>query len=83
MKKIIPLVVVVLVVFVGIIFAPKVTHTCDSCDEFFVGAGYEPGVLEDLISDEDQIICEECAKKQHAVALALGKSLEEFERDIF
>lgn len=83
MKKIISLVVVAVIVVAGIIFVPKLAHTCDDCDKFFVGAGYEPNMLEDMMTDDEQIICEECAEKQHAVSLALGKTLDEYKKDLF
>lgn len=83
MKKIIPIILVVVIIVAGFVLVPKVTHTCSDCEEFFVGAGYEPNVVNDLLSEETQIICEECAEKQHAIAIAMGKSLEEFKLDIF
>lgn len=83
MKKIISLIIVIAVVIVGIIFVPKITHTCDDCEKFFLGAGYEPNVLEDFISDEKQIICKDCAEDQHAIAIAIGKSIDEFKYELF
>lgn len=83
MGKIISIVLVIAVVIAGIVFVPKLTHTCSDCEEFFVGAGYEPNVINDMLSDETQIICEECAEKQHAIELALGKSLDDFKLDVF
>lgn len=83
MKKAISAVLVIAVVVAGIIFVPKVAHTCDDCEKFFVGAGYEPNILEDFISEEEQIICKECAEKQHALATAMGKSLDDYKRDLF
>ena len=81
MKKIIAIVIVAVIVALGVIFVPKVTQTCSDCGELFVGTGYEPNTIEDLMSDEELIICEDCAKEQHALAIAMGKSLEEFKRD--
>lgn len=83
MKKIISLVVVVAIIVAGIIFVPKITHTCDDCEKFFLGAGYEPNIVEDLLSSEEQIICKECAEKQHALSIAMGKSIDDFKRDLF
>lgn len=83
MKKIISLVVVVAIIIAGIVFVPKIAHTCDDCEKFFLGAGYEPNIVEDLLSSEDQIICKKCAEKQHALSIAMGKSVEEFKRDLF
>lgn len=83
MKKIISLVVVAVIVIAGVVFIPKVTHTCDDCGKFFIGAGYEPNIVEDLISDEEQIICKDCAEEQHAISIAMGKSLDNYKREIF
>ena len=83
MKKIIALVIVAAVVVAGVIFVPKVAHKCDDCSKFFVGAGYEPNIVEDLLSSEQQIICKKCAEEQHAVSIALGKSVDDFKRDLF
>ncbi len=83
MKKIISLVAVVAIVIIGIVFVPKLAHTCDDCDKFFVGAGYEPNVVADLLSSDEQIICKDCAEKQHAISIGLGKSLDDFKRDLF
>ena len=83
MKKIISLVVVVAIIIAGIVFVPKIAHTCDDCEKFFLGAGYEPNIVEDLLSSEDQIICKKCAEKQHALSIAMGKSVEDFKRNLF
>ena len=83
MKKIISLVVVVAIIVAGIIFVPKIAHTCDDCEKFFLGAGYEPNIVEDLLSSEEQIICKECAEKQHALSITMGKSIDDFKRDLF
>ena len=82
MKKILVFVLIIALVVAGIIFVPKLVHTCDSCDKFFVGAGYEPNVLSDLVTDEE-VICKDCAEKQHAISIALGKSVEDFKLDLF
>lgn len=83
MKKIISLVIVVAIVVAGIVFVPKIAHTCDDCEKFFIGAGYEPNILKDFISEEKQIICKDCAEDQHAIAIAMGKSLDEYKYDLF
>lgn len=80
MKKIIALVIVVAIVAAGFIIFPKVTYTCGDCGEFFFGPGYEPNVVEDFLSEEEQIICEGCAEEQHAFSIAMGKTLEDFKR---
>ena len=83
MKKMIPLVIAAIIVIAVVSFVPKVFHTCDDCGKFFIGAGYEPNFVEDFFATEDQIICKDCAKKQHKLALSLGKTLDEFKVDLF
>lgn len=83
MSKIISLIVAAVIIVAGIIFVPKLAHTCDSCDKFFVGVGYERNMVSSLIAEEDGVICKECAELEHAVSIALGKSVEEFKRDLF
>ena len=83
MKKIISLVVVVAIIVVGIVFLPKIVHTCDDCEKLFFGSGYEPNIIEDLLSNEERIICKNCAEEQHAISIAMGKSVDDFKRDLF
>ncbi len=83
MKKLIPLVVVAAIVIAGVIFVPKLAHTCDDCEKFFIGAGYEPNVVSELLSSKEEIICKDCAETQHALSIALGKTVDDFKRDLF
>ncbi len=84
MKKIVAVIAIIAVLLAaGVVFVPRLTHTCDDCDEFFVGTGYKPNVISDILSDKEQIICKECAEKQHAIQIALGKSVDEFKRKLF
>ena len=83
MKRIIPLAIIAVIVIVAIVFIPKLAHKCDDCEKFFIGAGYETNVISDLISKEEQIICKDCAEEQHALLIALGKSVDDFKRDLF
>lgn len=83
MKKVIALIVAVVLIAAGIVFIPKIAHTCDDCGKLFVGTGYEPNIVEDFVSEKEQIICKECAEKQHAISIALGKSVDDFKRDLF
>ncbi len=83
MKRIVSLVLIAAIVIAGIVFVPKIMHTCDGCEKFFLGVGYEPNIVEDLLSDKEQIICKKCAKEQHALSIAAGKSVDDFKRDLF
>ena len=48
-----------------------------------IGTGYEPNVVEDFFATEDQIICKDCAEKQHKLSLAVGKDLDDFKISLF
>jgi len=84
MKKIVTiLLALVILVGAGIVFVPRLAHTCDDCEEFFSGTGYMPNILSDLVSKEEQIICKTCAEKQHAISIGLGKTVEDFKLPLF
>ena len=83
MKKIIAFAVVLVIIVAGVVFVPKLAHKCDDCGKFFVGTGYEPNIVSDLLNDEEQIICKECAEKQHALTLAVGGDVDKYKRDLF
>ena len=82
-KKIIIAAVLAVVILVGAIFVPRVMHTCDDCGKFFLGTGYEANIVTELFSSGEQIICKKCAEKQHAISIALGKSVKDFKRGLF
>ena len=52
MRKIISLVITIAVIAAGIYQAPRLVHKCGDCGKVFVGAGYEPNVVEGLLSEE-------------------------------
>lgn len=80
MKKIIKLLVSVLVILVLITYASQFFHVCDGCDSFFIGSGYEPNALADMINAEDELLCKECAEVHHIISLGLGEDLSEFRK---
>ena len=86
-RAIVSVLLIVAVVVAAVVFVPRLTHTCDNCGEFFVGTGYEANVvsnaLTQLTGQEDKILCKECAAKEHALAIATGKSLSDFKRPLF
>lgn len=83
MKKIVVWAIVAVLAVSSVVFIPQILHTCDDCEQVFFGVGYEPNVVENILSNKEQIICKGCAEKQHAVAIALGKSIEEYKRELF
>ena len=82
-KKIILIAVAAVVVISGVLFVPRLIHKCDDCGDVFLGTGYTANVVSDLFSKDDQIICRECAEKQHALSIAFGKSVDDFKRGLF
>ena len=83
MRKIISTVLTLAIVIgLSAFFGPKLLHTCDDCEEFFVGLGYEPNSLLNLIEESD-VLCKDCAEKHHAVEIALGKELDEYRKPLF
>lgn len=82
MKKLFKLLLTIAFICAIIYSAPKLVHKCDSCEEWFIGTGYEANVIADVISDDDQTICKSCAEKQHAVETTLGKSLDYYRKKI-
>ena len=86
-RGIISVLLIAAVVVAAVVFVPRLPHTCDNCGEFFVGTGYEANVvsnaLTQLSGQEDKILCKDCAAKEHALAIATGKSLSDFKRPLF
>ena len=83
MKKLIKFLLTIVLICAVVYFAPKLVHKCDGCEKMFVGPGYEAFALADVITDDDQTICKECAEKQHAIEIALGKPLADFQKSLF
>ena len=83
MKKVIPIVIAVVITALIIVFVPKLAHTCDDCEKFFVGTGYQPNILADVLTEDQQIICKDCAEKQHQFSTAIGKSLDDYKIPLF
>lgn len=63
-------------------YIPQFVHICTDCERLFVGAGYEQNVIADVIATEEGILCKECAEKQHALSVGLGKSLDDYKRPV-
>lgn len=81
------LVAAAIIIAAAVIFVPRLAHTCDNCADFFIGTGYTANVVSNAISSitgaEDKILCKDCAAKEHALAIATGKSLTDFQRPLF
>lgn len=86
-RAVIATVLVIAIVVAAVIFAPRLMHYCDNCADFFIGTGYHANVVSNAITglsgQEDKILCKDCAAKEHALAIAAGKSLKDFQRPLF
>ena len=82
MKKFLRILFGIIIVLVLVTYIPQFCHTCSDCKKFFIGAGYEPNVVAELLSSEEGILCKDCAEKQHVIGVGLGKSLDDFKKQI-
>lgn len=76
-KSISPIIITVIVTAVVVILGQRLVHKCDDCGRLFFGTGYEP------FKSSQEIICVDCAEKQHKVEMLVGKDLSEFKRPLF
>ena len=76
-KKLISIIAIVVVLVIAAVYVINNVNECSDCGKTFFGKGYEPNILNELLGD-NQAICEDCAMKQHAISLGLGKTLEDF-----
>ena len=83
MKKILKLLLSIVVICAIVYFAPKLVHKCDGCESWVVGPGYKANVIANVISDDNQTLCRECAEENHKIEIALGKSVDNYKNDIF
>jgi len=86
-RFLVAMILIAAIVVAAVIFLPRLTHTCDNCADFFVGTGYSANMvsnaLTSLSGQDDKILCKDCAAKEHALAIASGKSLSDFKRPVF
>ena len=86
-RPIATILIVAIIVAALVIFVPRLAHTCDNCDSFFIGTGYTANIVSNAITSitgqEDKILCKDCAAKEHSLAIAAGKSLSDFKRPLF
>ncbi len=66
-----------------VFFAPKLIHKCDDCGKYFVGTGYKPNAVESLVDSEQEVICKDCAEKQHALSGVFGGDIEKYRIPLF
>lgn len=86
-RFIVAAVLIVAIIVAAVVFVPRLTHTCDNCADFFVGTGYTANIVSNAITSlsgqNDKILCKDCAAKEHALAIASGKSMDDFKRPLF
>lgn len=70
------IVVIVIVAFLGL----RLVNTCSVCDKTFVGLGYEGNAIDNAVAEEEQILCEDCARLHHALSLIGDKTVDDFKR---
>ncbi len=83
MKKIVTIIIIAALVVAGIVFGPKLIHTCDDCGKFFIGTGYEPNIVSDVLSEDELTICKDCAEKQHALSSLIGQDVDDYKKSLF
>lgn len=83
MKKLFKTLFTLVVLLAIIYFAPKLVHKCDDCNKWFVGPGYKANIIANVISDDNQTICKDCAEIQHKIEITLGKSISEYRKEVF
>ncbi|MBQ7826836.1 MAG: hypothetical protein IJ386_01060 [Clostridia bacterium] len=83
MKKLFRFILTLVVIAVAVTFLPKLLHNCDDCGDFFFGTGYRAAAVTDMIAGEDMVLCKNCAEAHHAIALGLGKSLDDYAIPLF
>ncbi len=82
MKKFFRFLIGIIVILFLVTYIPQFAHICTDCETFFIGTGYEPNIIADMISAEEGILCKECAEKQHAITTGLGKSLDDYRKHV-
>lgn len=83
MKKIVKLIIALLVAVLLVAYIPYYINTCDDCDKMFFGPGYDANIVMEAISEDDYVICKDCAELQHAISSLVGKSVDEYRRPLF
>ena len=83
MKKLLSLISTLLIIVLLVLYVPYYIHPCAECDKWILGPGYKANKLVDLVSEDEVVVCRECAEEQHIFSSAFGKDVEEFRRDAF
>lgn len=71
---------VIVLLAIVVFLAARLVNSCSDCEKRFFGLGYEGNLVDQAVDEEEQILCEECARKHHALSLLAGKELDEFKR---
>ena len=82
-KKIKNTIITILVIALLIVYVPYYVNVCSSCEEYFLGPGYKANILVDVVSENRQVICEDCAKLHHVASSLIGKDIDDYRNAIF
>lgn len=69
----------VILVVVGFLVL-RLVNSCSDCEKTFFGLGYEGNVIDSVVDEKEQILCEDCAERHHALSLLAGKELDDYKR---
>ena len=71
---------IVVLLAAAVFLATRLVNSCSDCEKRFFGLGYEGNLIDQAVDEEEQILCEDCARKHHALSLLAGKELDEYKR---
>lgn len=71
---------IVVLLAVVVFLATRLVNSCSDCEKNFFGLGYEGNIVDQAVDEEEQILCEDCARKHHALSLLAGKELDAYKR---
>lgn len=74
------IVLTVVILAIVIFLALRLVNSCSDCEKTFFGLGYEGNAIDNAVDEEEQILCERCAERHHALSLFAGKELDEYKR---
>ena len=82
MKNFLKVLVILILVAEVALLGLRLVNTCDDCEKNFFGVGYVGNAIDNAVNEEEQILCEECAELHHKVELVVGKTLDDFKREL-
>ena len=80
MKTFVKIIIGILVVCMLVLYVPQFFHSCTGCESFFLGLGYEENIIVDAMSEDDGVLCRDCAEYHHALSIGFGKSIDDYSK---